>query len=167
VGREEWAEIGRSLVLSIIALSESSGPLTVASDGSIAGSPGGSVLSSGRVYRLLRQGEYQPRAVSIGRASGGIWTWTVASAVRAAYSQNEEGNTILDISVSFPAGETHYMIIRGIRPFIQLQLYDIPFRTDPQFERYDSSGWSYSASEQTLVLKMKHRISTEHIEIFY
>jgi hypothetical protein len=41
------------------------------------------------------------------------------------------------------------------------------YRTDPQFERYDSSGWSYSSAEQTLLLKMKHREETEHIRIFY
>jgi hypothetical protein len=193
-GKEEWAGIGRSLILSILSLAESSGtnpptgvsgPLTVSQDGSITSKADGSVLSTGHMYRILqrgagrqnsqhngpgedsRQDDYQARAVSIGDASNGIWTWTAASAIQAAYSRTEVGNAILDISVSFPAGETHYMIIRGIRPFVQLQLYNIPFRTDPQFERYDSSGWAYFASEQTLVLKMKHRSAVEHIEIFY
>jgi hypothetical protein len=183
--RKDWAGIGRSLVLSILSLTESSGansptgvfgPLTVSWDGSITSEAGGNVLSTGRIYRILQRGtrqqnfrheDYQARAVSIGDASNGVWTWTAASEVQTAYSRNEAGNTILDISVSFPAGETHYMIIRGIRPFAQLQLYNIPFRTDPQFERYDSSGWAYFASEQTLVLKMKHRSAVEHIEIFY
>jgi hypothetical protein len=41
------------------------------------------------------------------------------------------------------------------------------FRTDPQFERYDSSGWSYNAQEQTLLLKMRHRATVEHVRIFY
>jgi hypothetical protein len=154
-GREEWTSIGRSLVLSVLALPD---------------------IKSGRMYRLLRQGEYRPRAVSIETGTSGIWTWTAASSVQARYIQYEEDETdeeapsyttIMDIAVSFPSGETHYMIIRGIRPFIQLQLYNIPFRTDPQFERYDSSGWAYSASEQTLVVKMKHRTPVEHIEIFY
>jgi hypothetical protein len=77
------------------------------------------------------------------------------------------GDDILDIAVSFPAGETHYMIIRGVRPFVKIQLYNMDFRTDPQFERYDSSGWSYNAQEQTLLLKMKHRTTVEHIRIFY
>jgi hypothetical protein len=153
-GGEEWTSIGRSLVLSVLALPD---------------------VNSGRMYRLLRQGEYRPRAVNIETGTSGIWTWTAASSVQTRYIQSEEveingeasSYTIMDIAVSFPSGETHYMIIRGIRPFIQLQLYNIPFRTDPQFERYDSSGWSYSASEQTLVVKMKHRTPVEHIEIFY
>jgi len=69
--------------------------------------------------------------------------------------------------VNFPAGETHYMIIRGMRPFTKIQLYGMDFRTDPQFERYDSSGWSYIAEEQTLILKMKHKTQTEHIKVIY
>ncbi|GHV35100.1 hypothetical protein AGMMS4952_27470 [Spirochaetia bacterium] len=94
----------------------------------------------------------------------GIWAWTAGAGVTANFNQE---NNFLDISVNFPSGETHYMLIRGIRPFTQIQLYNIPFRTDSQFERYDSSGWAYSSSEQTLMVKMKHRLTTEHILIYY
>jgi hypothetical protein len=59
------------------------------------------------------------------------------------------------------------MMIKGVKPFKKIQLYNIDFRTDPRFERYDSSGWAYSESEQTLLLKMKHRAKEEHIRIFY
>jgi hypothetical protein len=76
-------------------------------------------------------------------------------------------NNMLDIAATFPVGETHYMVIRGVKPFTKIQLYNMDYRTDPQFERYDSSGWSYSPSEQTLLVKMKHRTNTEHVRIFY
>jgi hypothetical protein len=59
------------------------------------------------------------------------------------------------------------MIIRGIKAFTKIQLYNMDFRTDFQFERYDSSGWSYSTQEQTLIIKMKHRTAVEHIRVFY
>jgi hypothetical protein len=59
------------------------------------------------------------------------------------------------------------MIIRGIRSFVRLQLYDMNFRTDPQFERYDSSGWVYIPQEQTLLVKMRHRTTVENIRIIY
>jgi hypothetical protein len=59
------------------------------------------------------------------------------------------------------------MMIRGVRPFVRLQLYGINYPSDPQFERYDSSGWVYSPQEQTLLLKMKHRSAVERIRIFY
>jgi hypothetical protein len=57
------------------------------------------------------------------------------------------------------------MIIRGIRTVSRVQLYGMDYRTDTQFERYDSSGWSYSAQEQSLIVKMKHRSSDEVIRV--
>jgi hypothetical protein len=172
VGQEVWAGIGRSLVLSVLSLVNESGtaPLTLtlslAESGDLLPTPAPNALSAARIYRQLRLGDYSARAVSLGSgsATNGIWAWTAAAGSTANFNQEKN---LLDISVSFPSGETHYMLIRGIRPFTQLQLYNIPFRTDPQFERYDSSGWSYSPSEQTLMVKMKHRLTTEHILIYY
>jgi hypothetical protein len=74
---------------------------------------------------------------------------------------------VLDIAVTFPVGETHYLIVRGIPPFTKVQLYGADYQTDPNFERSDSSGWSYSASERSLLLKVKHRDPVEHIRVFY
>jgi hypothetical protein len=164
-GSGDWAGVGRSLVLSALSLTNGEGTLpaalAISEEGIISESPGGRIRSA-RIYRTLRPGEYYPRAAGIGAGINGIWTWTAAPAVSAS-----QENKILDISVSFPAGETHYMMIRGVRPFEKIQLYSIDFRTDPQFERYDSSGWVYAAEDQILVLKMKHRAATEHVRIFY
>jgi hypothetical protein len=161
----EWAAVGRSLVLSVLSLVDGAGTapaaLLVSSDGRVT-EGARSRISSARLYRILNPGEYYPRAAGIGSGVNGIWTWTAASVVTAA-----QENNVLDISVSFPSGETHYMMIRGLRPFTKIQLYNIDYRTDPQFERYDSSGWVYSAQEQVLILKMKHRSAVEHIRIFY
>jgi hypothetical protein len=137
--------------------------LRLAADGGIE-TEAGAVLSSARIYRLLRLGDYSARAVGLHAAATGVWTWTVASGVTASFNQE---NTMLDISVSFPREETHYMFIWGIRPFAQIRLYDIPYRTDPRFESYNTSGWTYSPSEQTLMIKMKHQLPTEHIQIYY
>jgi len=62
---------------------------------------------------------------------------------------------------------SHFMIIRGVRPFIRIQLHGMDWRTDSQFERYDSSGWVYYPEEQTLIVKLKHRVTTENIRIIY
>ncbi|MDR2370711.1 MAG: hypothetical protein LBD71_04460 [Treponema sp.] len=164
-GSREWAGVGRSLVLSVLSFTGGEGTapaaLEISEEGIISESPGRRIRSA-RIYRILRPGEYYPRAAGIGAGINGIWTWTAASAVSAS-----QENNVLDISVGFPAGETHYMMIRGVRPFKKIQLYNIDYRTDPQFERYDSSGWVYAAQDQILVLKMKHRAATEHIRIFY
>jgi hypothetical protein len=163
--RSDWAALGRSLVVSVLSLADETGTspagLLLSDDGQIT-EDRGARISSARLYRILNPGEYSPRPAAIGSGVSGIWTWTAASAVTAA-----QENNILDISVSFPAGETHYMMIREIRPFAKLQLYNIDYPTDPQFERYDSSGWAYSAQDQVLLLKMKHRTTVEHIRIFY
>jgi hypothetical protein len=166
-GQEVWTEIGRSLVLSALAFVGETGtaPLTLrlASNGEIE-ADAGATLSSARIYRLLRVGDYSARAVGLHGAVNGVWALTAASGVSANFDQE---NTMLDIAAVFPRGETHYMFIRGIRPFTQIRLYGIPFRTDPRFESYDSSGWAYSPSEQTLMVKMKHQLPTEHIQIYY
>jgi hypothetical protein len=115
------------------------------------------------MYRLYSSapdtGEYYARAQAIFSPTG-LWAWTAASSVSVA----QQGQTI-DITVHFPAGETHYMIIRGVRPFTSIQFSNVNQPSDSQFERYDSSGWTYSASEQSLLVKIRHRSAAEHIKI--
>jgi len=136
------------------------GPGAWGEDGSL--SPAAQV-SLEQLYGYLGM-PYYPRAVAITRRGGNaLYAWTVATDIQARELSNNE----LEIDVSFPPGETHYMMIRGIRPFAKLQMYNMDYRTDPQFERYDSSGWTYSSQEQTLILKMKHRDQVEQIRIFY
>jgi hypothetical protein len=165
-GDDSWAGAARSLILSVLSLGDGSGlvktGVLLSSEGEITEDPAPSKLTTARLYRILRPGEYGPKALPIAVPANTIWTWTAARQVSASLQ-----NDILDISVSFPAGETHYMIIRGLRPFSKIQLYNVDFRTDSQFERYDSSGWSYNAQEQALILKMKHRTTVEHVRIFY
>jgi hypothetical protein len=165
-GEESWAALGRSLVLSVLSLEDAGGTLPggllLSETGELREHTNLPRLSSVQLYQILAPGEYFPRAVKVGAASNGLWAWTAASAVSLI-----QANNILDISVSFPAGETHYMILRGVKPFTKIQLYNMDFRTDPQFERYDSSGWVYIAQDQTLLLKMKHRAAVEHIRLFY
>jgi hypothetical protein len=161
-----WAGVARSLILSVLSLGDGFGVvkagLLLSPEEEIIENPAPSQLTTARLYHILRPGEYRPKALPIAVPANNIWTWTAARSVSASLQ-----NDVLDILVSFPAGETHYMIIRGVRPFVKIQLYNMDFRTDPQFERYDSSGWSYNAREQTLILKMKHRITLEHVRIFY
>jgi hypothetical protein len=161
--------LGKSIVLSVLSLADDTGsvPRIVVQDenGGFGEKPDAGRLSSARMYRICRAengGEYYARAQSLSTETTGLWAWTAGSNVSAV-----QGAGTTDITVSFPAGETHYMMIRGLRPFAVLQLYGIDYPSDPQFERYDSSGWVYSPQEQTLLLKMKHRSSTERIRILY
>ena len=135
-----WTGIGRSLILSALATDD---------------------VPGAALYRILNPASLFPRALSV-VPSGNIWAWTVAQNVSAV-----QRNDVMDITVRFPAGETHFMMIRGIRPFARIQLYGMDFRTDPQFERYDSSGWAYNSQDQTLLLKMRHRTAEEQVRIIF
>ncbi|MDR0316070.1 MAG: hypothetical protein LBH97_04135 [Treponema sp.] len=161
-GSIDWAGLGRSLVLSALSLSGNSGAAPAVLIRSESGelSEAGGRLSTARMYRILNVGENLPRAVAMG--SQGIWAWTAASAI----SITQEGEPLV-ISVTFPAGESHFIMLRGIQPLYRIQIYNMDWRSDSQFERYDSSGWVYNAQDQILTLKMRHRENVENIRIFF
>jgi len=133
----EWAAIGKSLVLSAI------------SNG-----------NAGRLHNILKPAIHYPRAIWL--TDDGHWAWTASESVSVT---NIDSN--LNIAVSFPANMTHHIIIRGVRPFIRLQIHGMDWRSDSQFEIYDSSGWIYYPDEQILIFKLRHRAATENIRIIY
>jgi len=139
-GNAEWAQVSRSLILSVVA-------------------SGG--VGDGNIYAMLNSADYYPKASWL--SDNGLWMWTVTPSARASY--NSDGN--LNISVTFPINMAHYVIISGVRPFIKIQVHGTDWRSDSQFERYDSSGWVYYQQEQILILKMRHRTTVENIGIFY
>ncbi|MDR0502823.1 MAG: hypothetical protein LBH16_05820 [Treponema sp.] len=139
-GETEWAQIGRSLVISALG---SRGP------------------GSGRLFNFINPGEYFHRATLL--SDNGMWVWTVSPSVRVL--STAEGN--LNVNVSFRTNMAHYMIIRGVRPFVKIQLHGQDWRTDSQFERYDSSGWVYYPQEQILVVKLRHRAALETVALIY
>ena len=133
----EWELIGKSLVLSAVSNS-----------------------NSGKLYNLLNLTNYNPKAFWI--SDNGLWAWTIAAGIRAAYI-----NSNLNLTFTFMPNTTHYIILRGIQPFLRIQIHGMDWRSDSQFERYESSGWLYYASEQTLILKLRHRSTTENVRLIY
>jgi len=133
----EWSGIGRSLIISAVTNG-----------------------NAGRLHNILNPTDYYPRASWL--TNEGHWAWTVSPSARASYI---DGN--LNISVSFPVGLAHFLIIRGVRPFNRIQIHGIEWRNDSQFERYDSSGWFYYPEEQILLLKLRHRVTVENVRIIY
>ncbi|MDR1215442.1 MAG: hypothetical protein LBK25_02060 [Treponema sp.] len=170
IGEADWANAGRSIILSALSLSdERTGTIPkelLVSDISTDAPPtstASSRVAAAVVYDILRPSGNYPHAAQIASGSQPVWAWTAASIITATST-----GASLDIFVSFPQDESHFMLIRGIRPgFRRLQLYNMDYRTASDFERWDSSGWSYSTSEQTLLVKMKHRSTAEHIRIFW
>jgi hypothetical protein len=162
-GDDIWAGLGRSLVLSVISLSNDTGLipafLTIGGTGEFV--PSGEQIGSAKLYRLLDNNEYLPHWTATD--ANGVWAWTTASSLNVT-----ENNQQMDIVMRFPAGETHYVMLRNVRPFPLLQIYNTNWRRAVDFESYyNSSGWYYFEQERTLVLKISQRANVETVRIYY
>ena len=133
----DWSAIGKSLVFS-----------------GLSGS------TSGKYHNMLKLTDYYPRVELL--TDSGLWAWTIAPSIRAAIT---DSNTTF--SFTFPLNMTHYVILRGIRPFLRIQIHGQDWRSDSQFERYEVSGWVYYQQEQVLILKLRHRAATENVRLIY
>jgi hypothetical protein len=133
----DWETIGKSIVLSAI-------------EGS----------NSGRFHNILNPTNFSPRAAWLTDTEH--WAWTASPSIRVSYI---DGN--MNLAFSFPVNLTHYAIIRGVRPFIRIQIHGIDWGTSLEFERYDASGWLYYPQEQILLLKLRHRQAVENVRIIY
>ena len=92
---------------------------------------------------------------------GVIWAWTCAKEIK--YEKEDDG--ALTLSVSFPLGLTHYVIFKGIPEFASIYIYNTAFRTDPRFETYNSSGYVYRSTTNTLLLKSRHKSEIEDVRM--
>ena len=136
-GNSEWASIGRSLVLSAIQEGNDS-----------------------RLNNILKPTIYFPRAELL--SNEGHWAWTVAQSINVTTVSGD-----LNLAFTFPVNMTHHVIVRGVSPFLSLQFNGQTWRTDSQFERYDSFGWVYYAEEQILVLKLRHNTAVINVRLVY
>jgi hypothetical protein len=162
----DWAAIGRSIILSVLNITDDTGAapafLEMPNNGTHKIADGTESISASSLYFALSPSQFFPHAASISLENQNIWLWTVSPAVSATFENNA-----LDIDVNFLLGETHYLIIRGIKPFSKIQLRGMDYRSDPQFESYNAPGWAYSGGEQTLLVKLVHRTENEKIRVFY
>ena len=93
-----------------------------------------------------------------------VWAWTCATNI--TYKENEN-STEAEITVSFRQGDSHYIILNGIKPFTGIEIYGLSFHTDPRFETYNSSGYVYNAKTHTLFLKSRHKVANEKIRLYF
>jgi hypothetical protein len=158
-----WAALGRSIVFSIISLENVNGfvPAFLIIDDNNEYTASTERISTAKLYRQLGGNEYLPHETGAG--ANGVWAWTAASTINITQNDRQ-----MDISVRFPAGETHYIMIRNVKPFPILQIYGQNWRRAADFEGYyNASGWYYSEQDQTLVLKIAHRSNTELVRVLF
>ena len=91
------------------------------------------------------------------------WAWTCTN--NFGYKADSPASTT--ISIPFSMGSTHYVILKGIKKFTSIYIYDIAFRTDSRFESYNSSGYIYKPETSTLLLKSRHKEDVEDIRFDY
>jgi hypothetical protein len=119
----------------------------------------------GELYpRLVRNNTYYPHSSVLAAAQGRtVWAWHVSRTL--SYATDARGD--VTITIDFPAEHTEYLIIKGILPFRSIEIYDMPYRTDPRFETYNSSGYIYNAESQTLFLKSRQKTQREIVRLIY
>ncbi|UTC62054.1 hypothetical protein E4O05_11115 [Treponema sp. OMZ 787] len=166
-----WKAVGQALYSSIFSLGGGSPALPSSFDiqGDKAKKLGlmandALILYAEKLYpAAIRDNPHYPHAESLAlKSEPGIWAWTSAQEINVLKNDAK----IFSFRISSKTGNTHYLIIRGIRPFYRIQIHGLDFRTDPRFEIYNSSGYVYDERTRTLLLKMKHKKDDEDIVLF-
>ena len=122
------------------------------------------IESFATIYPLAaRNNKFYPHLVILEETlTEPIWTWTAAQSM-SIKTDSENTSTI---SLDFPQGDSHYVIINGIKPFKSIEIYELFFRTDHRFETYNSSGYVYDSKTNTLFLKYRHKSGTEIVKLY-
>ncbi len=108
---------------------------------------------------------YYPHFTKVENPEGRkMWAWTCSKSI--AYSSETPDSMVL--TVDFPENYTHYVIFKGVPAFKTIYIYNMAFRTDPRFERYNSSGYVYYPEIRTLLIKSRHkqRFETIRLELY-
>lgn len=169
--KSSWRSCGYLLVTSL--LNFSGDRATLPANFAISGteSAGGviakteTILSPAVLYPLIMsENTWYPHIQSFAfQGLPGIWAWTSAQSI----TLSEPSKDVLKIATRFPQGETHYLVLRGIKPFSRIQIYGMDFRSDPRFENYNSSGYRYNQETETLFLKMRHKAEIEDVILYF
>jgi hypothetical protein len=168
----EWAAIGRSLILSALSFaaedSSVSGSLDLSAGAEFTVPASAGILSPAEIYTELRLSNFYPHSVGIDAISGGVFLWTISPSIDASFTNN-----VLDLAITFQTGQPHYIYMLNVRPFSRIQMRNITdgsyvdWRSDREFEQYNAPGWVYSASTNVLMLKIVQQDTVDHVRIFF
>ena len=142
-----YQSAGRQLVFSALNYADEAGilPARLLFEGS------GEVLKEGdiapeQVYQEIAAPASYPRRLSLANEMGS-GSWALSCAQRFTLRSTPRETTI---SVDFPAGATHHLVLKGVKNFTQLYMNGIRWNGDPNFQRY-YAGWYYNETNETLV----------------
>jgi hypothetical protein len=122
------------------------------------------IESFATIYPLAaKENLFYPHLVILDNAADSpIWAWTSAQSM----TMSTDSNKTSTISLDFPQGDSHYVIINGVESFKTIEIYELSFRTDHRFETYNSSGYVYDSKTKTLFLKYRHKSGTEIVKLY-
>ena len=115
------------------------------------------------LYPILAQNAYYPHLVLLAQNPSPVTIWTTSPNVTLTSPEKNK----LVLSMEFPVGESHYMIVTGLQAFDKIQMYGLNYRSDKQFELYNSPGYIYDFETKTLYLKMRHKSEVERVIFTY
>jgi hypothetical protein len=164
-GDAQVTAIGRTLIASAVSLAEADGflPATLELTGAAANPADGAArVAPESVYRYVAADRHLPREIPLHLGVGpGTWLWTAADLVSA-----EGSSTGLSLTLAFPVGQPHYLLVDGVRSISQLTLHGTAWRPAATYAQY-SDGWAYDAAEQLLYVKLTGRSATEEILVTF
>jgi hypothetical protein len=163
VSKPALVGVGQSLVEGAIGLADAQGfsPARVLVRAALEQRAG--TLAPEDIYPLVADNPYYPHAVSFGRdAAPGLWAWTCAPSLTVQTSASR-----FVFSARFLVGSAHFLTLYGLKPFVNIQLYEIDYSPDSDFESYNASGYLYNKAQGALFLKMKHKKEIEDIKLSF
>jgi hypothetical protein len=158
-----YASIGRALIHSALQLADTEAflPARIRIQDKKP-LPSGDLLSPQSIYQLLPGADFTPKEYPLySYLYPGSWLWMVSRLTDVKIDE-----TRYRFFFSFPVGDTHYLLIQGIRPMNSLIMHGIPWKSDPEYFRY-TDGWAYEEATQTLFVKITHRIENEELVLNY
>lgn len=136
----------------------------VLANAALQATPLGDIKTYADLYPVLVENTAYPHLIQLPRtATNTVTAWTCADDITITSPER----TKLEIRIKFPVGESHYMIFTGIKPFNAIEMYGLNYRSDPQFEIYNSPGYIYDFATQTLFVKMRHKAEYEKVVLTY
>ncbi len=119
----------------------------------------------GEIYHpVIKDNRFYPHIQILGYyGTRPVWAWTCAPKID--YKVSEDG--ITDMSIDFTNTYTHYVVVTGLPTFhMNIEIQQLKFRSDKNFEKWNSSGFVYDEDLNTLYLKSRHKSKVELIRLF-
>jgi hypothetical protein len=161
-GKDSLKDLGKSLILSPLSLSDNLGflPSRLLLDGDRLVEAPGSYIAPETIYEYISESPYIPGAKPLYPVFGpGSWIWTAAVVTDVATDEKRQSFTFL-----FPRDVSHFIMIQGIRPFESLELKGVESPGDVNYQNFLDS-WYYDEETLTLFVKLTQDKEEEQVSI--